>query len=68
VVVRLHEPLLGNIDAWRAAQSDVPTRAESLRRLAEAGLAATRAKPRKKPPAKAPAKPGGKPAGRRPKV
>ena len=49
VLVRLQQPLLGNIDAWSAAQADAPTRAKSLRRLAEAGLAATRAKPKKKP-------------------
>jgi hypothetical protein len=39
VVVRLHEPLISKVDAWRATQEDEPTRAEALRRLAERGLA-----------------------------
>jgi hypothetical protein len=38
VVVRLHDPLLNNIDVWRLAQDDAPTRAEALRRLATARL------------------------------
>jgi hypothetical protein len=38
VVVRLHNPMIGAIDAWRAAQSDTPTRAEALRRLAAEAL------------------------------
>jgi hypothetical protein len=38
VVVRLHHPLLGAIDAWRAAQTDAPTRAEAIRRLVEQSL------------------------------
>ena len=40
VVVRLHEPLLSNIDKWRDTQDDAPTRAEALRRLSEIGLTA----------------------------
>ena len=39
VVVRLHNPILGAIDNWRAAQSDTPTRAEAMRRLVAIGLA-----------------------------
>jgi hypothetical protein len=38
VVVRLHNPMLGAIDEWRAAQIDEPTRAEAIRRLVERGL------------------------------
>jgi len=39
VVVRLHNPLLAAIDAWRSGQDGEPTRAEALRRLAARGLA-----------------------------
>jgi hypothetical protein len=38
VVVRLHQPMLGAIDEWRADQEGEPTRAEALRRLAQRGL------------------------------
>ena len=39
VVVRLHNPMLAEIDGWRAAQADAPTRAEAIRRLVELSLA-----------------------------
>jgi hypothetical protein len=38
--MRWHEPLLGMIDDWAAAQDDEPTRTEAIRRLVERGLAA----------------------------
>jgi hypothetical protein len=37
--MRWHEPLLGMIDAWAAAQDDDPSRTEAIRRLVERGLA-----------------------------
>jgi uncharacterized protein YfbU (UPF0304 family) len=37
--LRLDEQTLLRIDEWRARQSDIPTRAEAMRRLVEAGLA-----------------------------
>jgi hypothetical protein len=40
VVLRLHDSLLSNVDRWRTAQADAPTRAEALRRLADLGLSA----------------------------
>jgi hypothetical protein len=52
VMVRLHNPLLAAIDAWCAAQSDMPSRSEALRRFADQALAAE--------PAPAPRKPKGK--------
>jgi hypothetical protein len=55
VVVRLHQPMLGDIDEWCEAQEAKPTRAEALRRLAARGLAAESAestKPRSSRPAK----------------
>jgi len=51
-MVRLHNPLLAAIDAWCAAQSDMPSRSEALRRFADQALAAE--------PAPAPRKPKGK--------
>jgi hypothetical protein len=44
--VRIEPAQLAAIDNWRAAQSDVPTRPEAIRRLIDAGLAA--AKPKRK--------------------
>lgn len=40
VGVRCHQPLLDKIDNWRRVQSDIPNRAESIRRLVELGLKA----------------------------
>ncbi len=37
-MVRLHNPMLGEIDAWRASQEGVPTRAEAIRRLVALSL------------------------------
>lgn len=37
--LRLHQDLLDNIDRWRFQQSGMPSRAEAIRRLVEAGLA-----------------------------
>lgn len=37
--LRLDEDILNRIDRWRSQQADVPTRAEAMRRLADAGLA-----------------------------
>jgi hypothetical protein len=39
VVVRLHNPLLGAIENWRAKQDDDPTCAEAIRRLVKIALA-----------------------------
>jgi len=39
--MRLGASVLEEVDAWRARQNDVPSRAEAIRRLIEAGLAAT---------------------------
>jgi hypothetical protein len=36
--VRCHERLLEAIDEWRRAESDLPTRAEAIRRLVEQAL------------------------------
>ena len=36
--MRVEQSLLERIDAWRARQSDLPSRAEAFRRLTEAGL------------------------------
>jgi hypothetical protein len=38
--MRWHEPLLGMIDEWAAAQDDEPSRTEAIRRLVERGLVA----------------------------
>jgi len=38
VLVRLQPPFVERIDKWRAAQRDLPSRAEAMRRLAEIGL------------------------------
>ena len=40
VGVRLQQPDLASIDAWRSHQDDRPIRAEALRRLAKKGLSA----------------------------
>ena len=37
--MRLDEDVLTRVDNWRAAQSDVPSRAEAMRRLVDLGLA-----------------------------
>jgi hypothetical protein len=39
IYLRCSESLIEAIDAWRARQTDQPSRAEALRRLAEKGLA-----------------------------
>jgi hypothetical protein len=39
--MRLGTSVLEDVDAWRASQNDVPSRAEAMRRLIEAGLLAT---------------------------
>jgi hypothetical protein len=48
--MRWHEPLLGIIDDWAAAQDDEPSRTEAIPRLVERGLAAesSNGKPRQK--------------------
>jgi hypothetical protein len=46
--MRWHEPLLGMIDDWAAAQDDEPSRTEAIRRLVERGLAAERPSSRKR--------------------
>jgi hypothetical protein len=38
VMVRLQSSLLEQIDVWRRAETDLPSRAEALRRLAGVGL------------------------------
>jgi len=53
--MRLSPGFLEKLDAWRRKQADLPSRAEALRRLAEAGIAA--GKPRKRKTAR-PAKSG----------
>lgn len=41
VVVRMHSPMLANVDAWIAEQKQpFPTRPEAIRRLVEIGLKA----------------------------
>jgi hypothetical protein len=40
---RWHEPMLSEIDAWRAAQEDQPERGEAIRRLVAQALEANRA-------------------------
>jgi hypothetical protein len=40
VLVRLHNPTLGALDAWRAAQEGEPSRPEAIRRMIEQVLAA----------------------------
>ena len=42
VLVRLHNPMLGEIDAWRAAQDDEPPLPEAIRRLVALALTFTR--------------------------
>jgi uncharacterized protein len=39
--MRLGTSMSGDVDAWRARQDDLPSRAEAVRRLVEAGLSAT---------------------------
>lgn len=36
--LRLDEDILARVDSWRGEQSDLPSRAEAMRRLVEAGL------------------------------
>lgn len=43
--MRLDQAILDNVDAWRARQADVPSRAEAVRRLIEDGLATTSGRP-----------------------
>lgn len=38
VQVRLHEPQMKALDAWRARQAEQPTRPEAIRRLVEMAL------------------------------
>jgi hypothetical protein len=38
VMVRLQSGLLEQIDAWRRAEADLPSRAEAMRRLASSAL------------------------------
>lgn len=40
--MRLSTSVLNDVDAWRTRQGDLPTRAEAIRRLIDAGLEATR--------------------------
>jgi hypothetical protein len=37
-MVRLQTSFLEQIDAWRRAEADLPSRAEALRRLASLGI------------------------------
>jgi hypothetical protein len=46
LAVRCHEALLTKLDGWRRAQSDAPTRAIAIRRLAENALAGTSSRQR----------------------
>src|ERR1700722_4661456 len=39
ILLRLHPPLLTDLDAWIAAQGNSPSRPEAIRRLLEAALA-----------------------------
>jgi hypothetical protein len=43
-LVRMHDPMLREIDAWRDRQADKPGRAEAIRRLVEMGLQVNRRK------------------------
>jgi hypothetical protein len=45
ILLRLHPPLLTQLDEWIAAQQDQPSRPEGIRRLVEQALAGT--KPRR---------------------
>jgi hypothetical protein len=48
-MLRLHPPLLTNLDNWIAGQDDSPSRPEAIRRLVEKGLTAeSTARPRSK--------------------
>jgi len=38
IVVRMHPPQLGAVDAWIARQADEPSRPEAVRRLVEQAL------------------------------
>jgi len=38
VLVRLQPGLAGSLDEWRRKQTDLPSRAEAIRRLVELGL------------------------------
>jgi hypothetical protein len=38
IVVRMHDPGLAALDAWRKKQEDAPSRPEAIRRLVEKGL------------------------------
>jgi hypothetical protein len=38
VVVRMHPPMLAEVDGWIAKQEPLPTRPEAIRRLVELGL------------------------------
>ena len=40
--LRLDPGILDDVDAWRARQADVPSRAEAVRRLIEAGLVSSK--------------------------
>jgi hypothetical protein len=40
VLLRLHSPLLTDLDAWASHQNDAPSRPEAIRRLVERALAA----------------------------
>jgi hypothetical protein len=42
VGVRCHDAMLVDVDEWRRKQTDLPTRATAIRRLAELGLKAKR--------------------------
>jgi hypothetical protein len=46
---RWHEDQLGEVDRWRRGESDMPGRAEAIRRLVEIGLAASRTSDRTRP-------------------
>jgi hypothetical protein len=48
IVVRTKPGLLKAIDKWRAAQTDLPSRAEALRRFATKALATVALKKRSK--------------------
>ncbi|MDE2103119.1 MAG: hypothetical protein KGL39_38090 [Patescibacteria group bacterium] len=48
--VRLSDAFLLKLDDWRREQHDLPSRAEAIRQLVEAGMDAKAAKPKRRAP------------------
>jgi hypothetical protein len=48
VLLRLHPPLLTDLDDWIGAQDDHPSRPEAIRRLLELGLSFSKELPKTK--------------------